>query len=201
MIENEIITQHTVFSEISAHQIQWFFKGGSTWNRWVLMGDFSKGGVHKTDGLLMGDFSKGGVHKTDGVWWALECFLLPLKIKRSGRLFRQYGNVVLLEYFLFTGKIRQFCFQICISTPLFAAVVPFLAVFYVLIQRAFVPSSRQIKRLEAVSRSPILSHFQESLSGRPVILTMNQEGRFVRLNDRLNDVHNMASYANAVGQR
>ena len=29
----------------------WFFKGGSTWNRWDWMGDFSKGGVHKTDGL------------------------------------------------------------------------------------------------------------------------------------------------------
>ena len=29
----------------------WVFKGGSTQNRWVLMGDFSKGGVHKTDGF------------------------------------------------------------------------------------------------------------------------------------------------------
>ena len=98
----------------------WFFKGGSTQNRWAVMGDFSKGGVHKTDWLwwvifqrgqytkpmgfdgwffkggstqnrwiLMGDFSKGGVHKTDGFWWVLECFLLLLKIKRPGRLFRQ----------------------------------------------------------------------------------------------------------------
>ena len=77
----------TIFAEISAHQKQWFFKGRSTQNRWVLMGDFSKGGVHKTDGLLMGDFfkggsiqnrwalmgdfSKGGVHKTDRVWWMI----------------------------------------------------------------------------------------------------------------------------------
>ena len=106
--------------EISAHQKQWFFKGGSTQNRWLFMGDFSKGGVHETDGflwvdfsqgdyikpmgfdgwffkggstqnrwVLVGDSSKGGVHKTDGLWWGLECFLLLLKIKRSGRLFRQ----------------------------------------------------------------------------------------------------------------
>ena len=27
----------------------WFFKGGSTQNRWLLMGDSSEGGVHKTD--------------------------------------------------------------------------------------------------------------------------------------------------------
>ncbi|GAV06290.1 hypothetical protein RvY_16304 [Ramazzottius varieornatus] len=90
---------------------------------------------------------------------------------------------------------------ICISTPWFTAVVPVIAILYFIIQRAYIPSSRQIKRLESVSRSPILSHFQESLSGRPVILAMQQEARFVELNDRLNDAHNMASYANAVGQR
>ena len=65
----------------------WFFKGGSTQNRWILKGDFSKGGVHETDYFwwvifqrgggtqnrwgLMGDFSKGGVHKTDGFWWVI----------------------------------------------------------------------------------------------------------------------------------
>ena len=50
----------------------------------------------------MGDFSKGGVHKTDGLWWVilqrgeytknqwlLEVYVLLLKIKRPGRLFRQ----------------------------------------------------------------------------------------------------------------
>ena len=41
----------------------WFFKGGSTQNRW----------------LLMGDFSKGGVHKTNGFWWVLEYFLIASK--------------------------------------------------------------------------------------------------------------------------
>lgn len=91
--------------------------------------------------------------------------------------------------------------QVCISTPLFAAVVPVLAILYYFIQRAFVPSSRQIKRLEAVSRSPILSHFQESLHGQAVIRAMNQQDRFIQISDHLNDVHNMSSYANAVGQR
>ena len=94
------------------------FKEGSTQNRWALMGDFSKEGVHKTDELWWVMFSKGGVHKTDGVWWVmffkggstqnwwalmgdvfkggstqnrwgLNVFLLLLKIKLPGRLFRQ----------------------------------------------------------------------------------------------------------------
>ena len=49
----------------------WFFIGGSTQNRWLLMGDSSKGGVHKTDGSWWVMFSKGGVHKTDGSWWVM----------------------------------------------------------------------------------------------------------------------------------
>ena len=64
---------HTIFAEISAHQKQSFFQGGSTQNQWA----------------LMGDFSKGGVHKTDRSWWVLEKNLSLLKIKRPGRLFRQ----------------------------------------------------------------------------------------------------------------
>ena len=46
----------------------WFFKGGSTWNRW----------------LLVGDFSKGGVHKTDRLWWVLECFFIASNNWASG---------------------------------------------------------------------------------------------------------------------
>ena len=37
----------------------WFFKGGSTQNRWVVIEDFSKGGVHKTDGLWWVIFQRG----------------------------------------------------------------------------------------------------------------------------------------------
>ena len=37
----------------------WFFKGGSTQNQWVLMGDFSKGGVHKTNEFWWVIFQRG----------------------------------------------------------------------------------------------------------------------------------------------
>ena len=104
----------TVFAEINAHQKQWFFKGGSTQNRWALMGDFSKGRVHKTDGN--GWFFKGG-----SFWWMIlqrgeytkpmgfGMFFLLLKIKRTGRLFRQrrYVFVACLHYaILLRVKIR-----------------------------------------------------------------------------------------------
>ena len=74
---------------LSAHQQQWFFPGGSTQNRWILMGDFSKGGVHKTDGFWWGIFQRGEYTKPmafDGFW---NVFLLLLNVKRPGRLFQK----------------------------------------------------------------------------------------------------------------
>ena len=54
MVDFSLITTFAEINahpDISAHQKQWFFKGGSTQNQWVLVGDFLKGGVHKTDGF------------------------------------------------------------------------------------------------------------------------------------------------------
>ncbi|GFO14038.1 canalicular multispecific organic anion transporter 1 [Plakobranchus ocellatus] len=67
---------------------------------------------------------------------------------------------------------------ICVDTPWFAAVMVPLFIAYLAVQRFFVPSSRQLKRLEAVTRSPIYSHFSETLSGCHVIRAFNAVGRF-----------------------
>ena len=64
----------------------WFFKGGKYMKPMGFDGWFFKGESTQYRWVVMGDFSKGGVHKTDGFW---NIFLLPLKIKRLGRLFRQ----------------------------------------------------------------------------------------------------------------
>ncbi|KAI8747945.1 multidrug resistance-associated protein 1 [Biomphalaria glabrata] len=67
---------------------------------------------------------------------------------------------------------------ISVNTPLFAGVIVPLLLAYLAIQRFFVPTSRQLKRLEAVTRSPIYSHFSETLSGAHVIRAFDAVSRF-----------------------
>ena len=69
----------------------WFFKGGNTQNRWALVGDFSKGGIHKTDEFWWVIFQRGEYTKPMDFGMF---FLLLLKIKRSGRLFRQIRHTI-----------------------------------------------------------------------------------------------------------
>ena len=90
---------------------------------------------------------------------------------------------------------------ICIGVPYFAAVVAPLGLLYYVVQRFFIPTSRQLKRLESVSRSPIYSHFQESLTGSSVIVAQRQVDRFVLENERLMDVNNRSYLPSITAQR
>ena len=52
-------------------------------------------------------------------------------------------------------------------------------VSYNSVQRFYIPTSRQVKRIEAVTRSPIFAHFSESLSGAATIRGYRATDRFV----------------------
>jgi ABC-type multidrug transport system fused ATPase/permease subunit len=54
---------------------------------------------------------------------------------------------------------------------------------YIWIQRYYLRTSRELKRLDSVSRSPIYAHFQESLGGISTIRAYRQQARFVRENE------------------
>jgi ATP-binding cassette, subfamily C (CFTR/MRP), member 1 len=54
----------------------------------------------------------------------------------------------------------------------------------ILIIRYYLATSRELKRLDAVSRSPIFAWFSESLSGLSTIRAFNQQRVFVAANQR-----------------
>ncbi|XP_055346997.1 multidrug resistance-associated protein 1-like [Paramacrobiotus metropolitanus] len=87
------------------------------------------------------------------------------------------------------------------SVPLFATVILPLGIFYYFVQRFYIATSRQLKRLESVSRSPIYSHFQESVTGTMVIVATKQTERFIHDNENRVDTNNASYYPNIASQR
>ena len=60
--------------------------------------------------------------------------------------------------------------------------VPPLTWFYLRVMVYYLSTSRELKRLDAVSRSPIFAWFSESLSGLSTVRAFGQQARFVAAN-------------------
>ncbi|XP_067675078.1 multidrug resistance-associated protein 1-like [Haliotis asinina] len=82
------------------------------------------------------------------------------------------------------------------TTPVFLAVVFPLIIIYHFIQGFYVTTSRQLKRLESKARSPIYSHFGETLSGASVIRSFQAQSRFIKESeDRVDTNQRFSFYA------
>ncbi|XP_043991808.1 ATP-binding cassette sub-family C member 2-like [Gambusia affinis] len=90
---------------------------------------------------------------------------------------------------------------LCLSTPLFIIVIIPLAAIYFFIQRFYIPTSRQLRRLESVSCSPIYSHFGETMSGLSVIRAYNHQERFMKHNEVTIDENLKTIYSRIMSNR
>ncbi|XP_019521622.1 PREDICTED: multidrug resistance-associated protein 1 [Hipposideros armiger] len=93
------------------------------------------------------------------------------------------------------------CIIILLATPIAAVIIPPLGLIYFFVQRFYVASSRQLKRLESVSRSPVYSHFNETLLGVSVIRAFAEQERFIHQSDRKVDENQKAYYPSIVANR
>ncbi|CAH1274296.1 ABCC1 [Branchiostoma lanceolatum] len=92
-------------------------------------------------------------------------------------------------------------FVISFSTPLFLAIIVPLALLYYFVQRFYVATSRQLKRIESISRSPIYSHFGETVQGTSTIRAYDREQQFFFQNQAKVDENQVAYYPMIVSNR
>uniref|UniRef100_A0A8C5TS46 Canalicular multispecific organic anion transporter 1 n=1 Tax=Malurus cyaneus samueli TaxID=2593467 RepID=A0A8C5TS46_9PASS len=90
---------------------------------------------------------------------------------------------------------------ICLATPFFALVIIPLSVFYYFVLRFYVSTSRQLRRLDSVTRSPIYSHFGETVSGLSVIRAYGHQERFLKQNETTMDINQKSVYSWIISNR
>ncbi|KAI1286880.1 ATP-binding cassette sub-family C member 3 [Halotydeus destructor] len=82
---------------------------------------------------------------------------------------------------------------ISLQTPFFLLPLVPLGLMYYIVQRYYIVTSRQLRRLESNSRSPVFSHFAETVSGNTSIRAFQVEEEFNLECDRKNDINNATS--------
>ncbi|XP_040914476.1 multidrug resistance-associated protein 1-like [Toxotes jaculatrix] len=98
-------------------------------------------------------------------------------------------------------KLLEVCIIVLLATPFTGLVLLPLTCIYIFIQSFYVASSCQLRRLEAVSRSPIYSHFSETVHGATVIRAFGEQQRFILQASRRIDSNQEAYFPRFVATR
>ena len=84
-------------------------------------------------------------------------------------------NSLLRQGFIILGTIGV----ICLTNPIFIAIIVPIGVGYWLLQKVYVATSRQLRRMESSTRSPIYSWFGEAISGIATIKAYGLQERWL----------------------
>ncbi|KAG0046312.1 Multidrug resistance-associated protein 1 [Gryganskiella cystojenkinii] len=95
----------------------------------------------------------------------------------------------------FSATVCGILLVISYSTPLFLIAVPPLGLVFYYIQDYYIRSSSSLKRLQAVSKSPLYQHFSESLAGVSTIrATRGLSAQFLIESETRADVYAFRTY-------
>ena len=105
----------------------------------------------------------------------------------KGRIVNRFAkDVDLVDYSIpatFNNLLKQFftiagtLLVICVTNPIFIAIIIPISFMYWVVQKFYVATSRQLKRMESSTRSPIYSWFGESVSGIATIKAYGLQDR------------------------
>lgn len=90
---------------------------------------------------------------------------------------------------------------ISMGTPIFLAICVPVAVIYYFIQVIYISSSRQLRRMESVTRSPIYTHFSETITGAPTIRAYGKQVDFINESQNRVDTNQICYYPSVISMR
>nr|QUF59451.1 ATP-binding cassette transporter Abcc1-6-2 [Brachionus angularis] len=116
----------------------------------------------------------------------------------TGRIINRFSkdigaveNVIPASYRMLMRCLAQVVItviMISITTPWFLIPLVPISLIYIYVQRYYVVAMRQLRRLNSVSKSPIFSHFGETLTGVITIRAYNAERRFIKdMENKINE--------------
>ena len=93
-------------------------------------------------------------------------------------------------FFIVIGGV----FTTLITLPFILLVMPPLLYYFIVVRRIFVTSTRELKRLEGVARSPIFAMMNESLNGIATIRANDATNYFTNKFETVHDSHTRAFF-------
>lgn len=100
----------------------------------------------------------------------------------------------IFNFLFFFFKLIFILVVLVFSTPSVAVILAPLTFIYIYYVRYYIESCRQLKRIESTSRSPVLSHFEDSMKGHDVISAAKCKAVFIATGDSLANKSTRASY-------
>ncbi|XP_016945207.3 probable multidrug resistance-associated protein lethal(2)03659 [Drosophila suzukii] len=122
----------------------------------------------------------------------------------SGRILNRFANdlgqvdevmpAVMLDCIQIFLTLSGIICVLCVTNPwyLINTLAMVLAFYYW--RDFYLSTSRDVKRLEAVARSPMYSHFSATLNGLPTIRAMGAQKTLIRQYDNYQDLHSSGYY-------
>lgn len=128
-----------------------------------------------------------------------------------GRILNRFAKDIDVIDMLIPNTFRMYIscmFRVFAAFIIITYIIPKIFVFLILvlilyyfIQKLYVTTSRQLKRLDAITRSPIYSHFSETVTGASVIRAYSATERFTNMSNSKINLNNKCYWLSIIGYR